>query len=212
MDYYSACVLEGLGWEEFIKMRKKSHISLALQIINGTEGYDRIRHKYVFCIGSILPDCVPSFLTTPHRMSCTYELVQKKIYSFIDKYDVVTGCNYRRTLQLGQIAHYIADYFTFPHNEHYQGSVMDHCHYENALKHELKRYIKSGEALEQEVGLCIMKNREELKNYIERTHAEYTKQHSDIYNDTHYIVRVSLVVVASILEMSRAKQSSFAYA
>ncbi|MDD5950081.1 MAG: zinc dependent phospholipase C family protein [Lachnospiraceae bacterium] len=193
-------------------MRKKSHISLALQIMDGLGDTSGLRHKYVFCIGSILPDCLPSFLTTPHRMECTYELVQKKIHSFIDKYDAMSGCNYRRTLQLGQIAHYIADYFTFPHNEHYEGSMMDHCHYEKDLKQELKRYIKSGDALEQGVDLCIFDSREELREYIEQMHREYMKERSDIYNDVRYIVRVSLVVVASILQMSRAKQGQLVYA
>ena len=42
--------------------------------------------------------------------------------------------NMRRCAGLGVIIHYIADYFTFPHNDHYPGNVKDHCYYERDLK------------------------------------------------------------------------------
>ncbi|WP_242946272.1 zinc dependent phospholipase C family protein [Anaerostipes sp. 494a] len=44
------------------------------------------------------------------------------------------------------IIHYIADYFTFPHNDHYKGNVKDHCYYERDLKHELKAFLATEEA------------------------------------------------------------------
>lgn len=183
-------------------MRKKSHVSLALQIYHGMEDQRLLTHKIMFCIGSILPDCVPSFLTTPHRMDCTYKVVQERMNQFLNEFDCAKGCNYRKTIQLGRIAHYIADYFTFPHNNHYEGSLMDHCHYENDLKHELKRYIKSREALEQIMPVTLFHSRQELKQYIEDMHAQYVKSSSDIYNDCKYIVTVCMVVVQSMLSMS----------
>ena len=43
-------------------MRKKSHISLAWYLMNN-EGMESLKHhKGAFYIGSILPDCIPSFL------------------------------------------------------------------------------------------------------------------------------------------------------
>jgi len=42
-------------------MRKKSHISLAWYLMN-SEGMESIqRHRGLFYIGSVLPDCLPSF-------------------------------------------------------------------------------------------------------------------------------------------------------
>ena len=183
-------------------MRKKSHVSLALQICKGMDDKEAIKHPYVFCFGSILPDCVPSFLTTPHRKEETFEKVQNKIIKFIQKYNQKSGCNYRRTIQLGEIAHYIADYFTFPHNDNYEGSLVDHCHYENALKHELRRYIYSGEAMAQLSNIPSYGTYEELKAYIEQQHKTYIQKKSDVYTDSQYIVKVCMVVVASILLMS----------
>ena len=49
-------------------MRKKSHISLAHYLMN-SEGMESIQHhKGAFYIGSILPDCVPSFLSASIRL------------------------------------------------------------------------------------------------------------------------------------------------
>lgn len=52
---------------------------------------------------------------------------------------------------LGQVSHYLADYFTFPHNKIYPGGFKDHCSYEERLKRDLRSYIKSGEAERQHI-------------------------------------------------------------
>ena len=182
-------------------MRKKSHIILALQICQKLNNKNIIKHPYIFCFGNILPDCVPTFLTTPHRKEMTFEKVQHKIKRFIDKNKAKDGCSYRSTIQLGEIVHYIADYFTFPHNDNYTGSLVDHCHYENALKHELRRYIRSGEAMEQVRNIPMFCSYEELNQYVEEQHAAYIMKPSDVYSDSAYIVKVCMVVVISILLM-----------
>ena len=43
-------------------MRKKSHISLARYIVANTKDEELKKHKLSFYIGSILPDCKPSFV------------------------------------------------------------------------------------------------------------------------------------------------------
>ena len=44
-----------------VDMRKKSHISLAWYLMN-SEGMDALKlHKGSFYMGSVLPDCMPSF-------------------------------------------------------------------------------------------------------------------------------------------------------
>lgn len=49
-------------------------------------------------------------------------------------------------MDLGQISHYLADYFTYPHNKIYPGSLKDHCSYEEKLKRDLRRYIRTDAA------------------------------------------------------------------
>ena len=51
--------------------------------------------------------------------------------------------------RVGEVVHYIADYFTFPHNEIYPGNLKDHCMYEKELKLYLREYLNSEEAMEK---------------------------------------------------------------
>ena len=59
----------------------------------------------------------PSFVTTPHKFYITFDDTERKISKFIANYDKDKGMNMRRCAGLGVIIHYIADYFTFPHND-----------------------------------------------------------------------------------------------
>ena len=117
-------------------MRKKSHISLAGQIMDSMELDNVFDYRLPFYIGSIWPDCRPSFVTTPHKFDITFDDIERKISKFIANYDKDKGMNMRRCAGLGVIIHYIADYFTFPHNDHYPGNVKDHCYYERDLSLE----------------------------------------------------------------------------
>ena len=38
-----------------------------------------------------------------------------------------------RNYLLGKLIHYIADAFTFPHNNVFKGNLVQHCKYENKL-------------------------------------------------------------------------------
>ena len=59
-------------------MRKKSHISLAGQIMDSLRLEEVFDYKLPFYVGSIWPDCRPSFLTTPHTFDKTEEKLEKQ--------------------------------------------------------------------------------------------------------------------------------------
>ena len=56
-------------------MRKKSHISLAQYIVKDMEVPVMMDHRKAFYLGSILPDCKPSFLTQRHEFEGTFDMV-----------------------------------------------------------------------------------------------------------------------------------------
>ena len=117
-------------------MRKKSHISLAGQIMDlwnltmySIIDYPFLCRKYLARLQTIICD-------DTHKFDITFDDIERKISKFIANYDKDKGMNMRRCAGLGVIIHYIADYFTFPHNDHYPGNVKDHCYYERDLKLE----------------------------------------------------------------------------
>lgn len=186
-------------------MRKKSHISVAKGIIHELGDSDSINHRFSFYIGSIWPDCVPSFLTRRHCMDETYELFVKKMEKFVRKYDVKKEMNIRSTWRMGIVMHYIADYFTFPHNKHFEGNFKQHCMYEKELKHRMYEYIDSIKCGETLCERTLLKDISDIKDYIRSYHESYVEQSGNVDIDCEYTLAVCLGVFASLLSIASGK-------
>lgn len=191
-------------------MRKKSHISLAKHIVNisGMKAFDK--HKKAFYFGSILPDCKPSFLTKPHEINGTFDLVSKRIEQLTNGYSNLGELSTAYFTRLGEVVHYIADYFTFPHNKEYYGNVKQHCIYEGQLKHRLREYIKyiSGKDLKKwRTNLAIedlsrFNNVADICNFVKEEHKRYIRRGShSVEEDCKYIVGICSKIVMAILHV-----------
>lgn len=184
-------------------MRKKSHILLASYLADQMTAADSLQlHRKAFCLGSILPDCKPSFLTTRHEFFGTFESIQEKM-QFLVMYGT-EACNERVFWRkIGEILHYIADYFTFPHNRTFTGTFMEHNQYEKELKNRLKQYIKSGEAYLNAVTEPVInfRNLTELIAYVQRRHACYLQKERTVSDDIRYILSVCMQVVHGMFQL-----------
>lgn len=191
-------------------MRKKSHISLAKHIVNisGMKAFDK--HKKAFYFGSILPDCKPSFLTKPHEINGTFNYVYQRIEQLTSGYSNVGELSTAYFTKLGEVVHYIADYFTFPHNKEYLGSVKQHCIYEGKLKHKLREYIKNiserdlkkwrdNLAIED---LSRFNSVADICNFLKEEHRQYIRRGShSVEEDCKYIVGICSKIVMAILHV-----------
>lgn len=182
-------------------MRKKSHISLANYLLNSMEFEGLLDHKKSFYIGSILPDCVPSFLTRKHNIEETFDILRDEIIKITDDYDMEKGITRYYSRHLGVITHYIADYFTYPHNGIFTGNLKDHCTYENELKYALRAYVKSEEAVKERQKSIGLNTVEDILNFIKKMHQEYLKAIKIIKVDCMYIVELCHKVVDMILQI-----------
>ncbi len=191
-------------------MRKKSHISLAKHIVNisGMKAFDK--HKKAFYFGSILPDCKPSFLTKPHEINGTFDLVSKRIEQLTNGYSNLGELSTAYFTRLGEVVHYIADYFTFPHNKEYYGNVKQHCIYEGQLKHKLREYIKhiSGKDFKKwRANLAIedlsrFNSVADICNFVKEEHKRYIRRGShSVEEDCKYIVGICSKIVMAILHV-----------
>lgn len=179
-------------------MRKKSHISLAWYLMN-SEGMELIgSHKGSFYIGSILPDCVPSFFVRKHTFEDSFDILKKELGKLVSHFDVRKGADCYFCRHLGVIVHYIADYFTFPHNVNYPGKLKDHCVYEEELKHAIRSYVHSPEAVRKRLGETVYEPGAIL-NFVQRMHEIYTRMQSAVSRDCEYIVGLCHTVVDAIL-------------
>lgn len=182
-------------------MRKKSHISLANYLIKSMK-FEALRsHKKAFYLGSILPDCVPSFITRKHNIEETFEILKEEILKITDNYDMDKGITGYYSRHLGVITHYIADYFTFPHNDIFTGNLKEHCTYERDLKLAFKSYVLSDEAVLKREKSVLFKSVDEILNFIKEMHEEYLKAIKVIKVDCKYIVELCHKVVDAILHI-----------
>lgn len=192
-------------------MRKKSHISLAGFLADklGNEGITN--HRKAFCIGSILPDCKPSFLTTKHAFNETFDMVQKRIEKYIEYSAKHEKHTMKSARDLGQIIHYTADYFTFPHNKHYEGSLKDHCIYEKKLLLALKEYLANYDVTKHTEYEIYFESLDELTDFIKARHKEYISRKRNVEDDCRFIVMVNYQITRGIMQLLEEKKQSLAY-
>ena len=182
-------------------MRKKSHISLARYLVQNLDDRNLKKHKLAFYLGSILPDCKPSFVYKKHEITGTFEDVKREIKKLSSdhekKYKKQKSKYYRN---LGQVTHYLADYFTFPHNKIYPGNLKDHCVYEEELKKRLRNYLKSPEVNNDRKVIAEPKTPEALIEFIQKSHEDYLRRKNCVEDDIHSIVALNHQAVESITE------------
>ena len=193
-------------------MRKKSHILLARCLADHVQAGDLQHHRKAFCFGSILPDLKPSFLTTKHAFNVNFDSVQEQIKA------LTVDCNidernarvYWR--QLGEVTHHVADYFTFPHNRHYEGNLKDHCKYEKNLLIQLREYLNTFDASKKEDLQVHFDSLEDLFEFIKEKHEEYMSRKRNVEDDCRYIVTVNYQITQGIIQLLEDRKHSLVYA
>ena len=183
-------------------MRKKSHISLARYMVENLKDEELKHHKFSFYLGSILPDIKPSFLYKRHEMDGTFPYVSRHIMRLSEGDALIRkkkGGKYYR--DLGQISHYLADYFTFPHNKTFDGTLRQHNSYEKHLKNELKAFVQEGKAEAYAEHVIHFETLNQLLEYIKVHHRRYMNCKRSVEEDIHYILSVCYQVFQGLFQL-----------
>lgn len=181
-------------------MRKKSHLSLAGYIVDVIDD-NMITHPLAFRFGSLEPDLVPTFITTKHRIDLTFYKLEKKIKKVLEEYDSSKGMTIGLSKDLGVITHYLADYFTFPHNIEYSGTMTEHIHYEAELKDNFRMFIEHVKEARIQFQNVVLNSAEEICVFIRKCHEEYIHAVKSIQNDCTYILKICAQVIGAILHL-----------
>ncbi len=183
-------------------MRKKSHISLANHLLDEFKDERLLAHSFMFQFGSLLPDLVPSFLTKKHELDTTFDILERKLYKVIEQYKGEEGLSMSLCKDLGVITHYIADYFTLPHNHKFTGNFKDHCMYEEVLKHEMRRYVRLEHVANQPLIRMQMSSVNDICIFIKNCHVEYIRMAMDGQDiDCRHSVEVCRQVLEALIEL-----------
>ena len=201
-----------LSEKEVFIVRKKSHILLARYLADQMPANESLQsHRKAFYLGNILPDIQPSFVTKRHEYFGTFDEVQGKIRRLVQ-----SGAGYNDRVfwrRSGEVMHYIADYFTFPHNKTFDGTLYQHNTYEKHLKNELKAFVLEGKAdvyTEKEIHFETLN---QLLQYIKEHHRRYLNCKRNIDDDIHYILTVCYQVFQGLFQLCRKNGiADYAYA
>lgn len=182
-------------------MRKKSHILLARYLADQMPDAESLQsHRKAFCFGSILPDIRPSFITKRHEFFGTFDEIQGKMQKLV--YNGIEESNQRvYWCRLGEVIHYMADYFTFPHNLIYTGSFSDHNYYEKVLKKKLKSCILNGDAQKYLEPAVQFTSFSTLVDYIRRIHENYLKESRSVDKDVQFILNMCYQVIQGLIQL-----------
>ena len=146
-------------------------------------------------------ESVLSFLTQRHEFNGTFDLVKERICVLSADSGLLLDNGRAFMRRLGEIIHYIADYFTFPHNQIYDGNLKDHCMYEKELKFRLREYVKSGKAFRDRIDAKKFETPEAVCSFVKKAHEDYLKMKHGVQEDCEYIVRICHQVVQAILNL-----------
>lgn len=194
-------------------MRKKSHISLANHMLAEFKDDALLAHAFMFQFGSLLPDLVPSFITKKHRMDTTFDILEEKLRKVVEGYNGEEGLSMFLCKDLGVVTHYIADYFTLPHNHKFTGSLKDHVTYEEILKHAMRRYVNQKHVANQPLIRMRMSSVDDICTFIKTCHMEYIRMTMDGQDiDCRHSVEVCRQVLEAVLQLLHQQQYAYAMA
>ena len=172
-------------------MQKRSHKLLAATLLENTQGFQARRFELAFLFGSFQPDCNPlTYLKGSLRAykfrGHNYSNSQHYIYSRISRLQRRQRWTIWQYYTLGKLTHYVADAFTFPHNEHWPDSLASHHVYETRLRIYLAEHLR-----EYAFPDCSAEQLD-LIPALEALHRQYLEsRNSDLSRDTRFIVEAT---------------------
>ena len=183
-------------------MQKRSHKLLASALLRDQAGFGSRRHDLAFLFGSFQPDCNPlSYLKGSlhahkfqgHHFLNSHRYINTRIRR-------LQHCNRWTIWQyytLGKLTHYLADAFTYPHNENFRLGIRMHRRYETQLRQYLAVYL-SNHAMHRE------DFRQDVISAIDDLHRQYLSSAAGIRNDARYILRAMELLMAGCLPSAHA--------
>ena len=183
-------------------MQKRSHKLLAATLLENTQGFQARRFELAFLFGSFQPDCNPlTYLKGSLRAykfrGHNYSNSHHYIYSRISRLQRRQRWTIWQYYTLGKLTHYLADAFTYPHNENYPDSMLCHHQYETDLRAYLEEYLAT-RALRRE------KFRQDVADALQELHRQYMAGVADMRKDVQFILKATSLLMAGCLPASAA--------
>ena len=171
---------------------------LAQQMIKNTSPLA----THLFVTGCVFPDHNP--MTYLRGLYMGHPL--KSHFVFLSYPEILRLCNKLESKEklhiwdyytLGALLHYAADAFTFPHNEHYTGNMLEHGKYEHTQLHQtFGQYVTE----EFQIEKCAVNRTQTIGSAFSQLHDSYMEAEPTALCDARYICQVCAMICARVLE------------
>lgn len=160
-------------------MDKIGHLSVTGSVSEELYGMRRLS----LLAGSVLPDFMVHTYVEGHTWEATFEKIMQQLTA-LER----TGRNGLLSyLRLGWILHYVEDYFTYPHNTIFEGTLAEHYAYEKRMT----RWMRDGGLQEMDEPLprdvC---SAGEIRERLQKYHDSYLSSEMSYDNDILYMRQV----------------------
>ena len=178
-------------------MQKRTHTLLARTLLRSEMGFAARRFELAFLFGSFQPDVNPfSYLKGSlhynklkgHNYANSREYINAKIRK-LQRRRCWTVWQY---YTLGKLTHYLADAYTYPHNEDYPDTMLGHHCYETDLRQFMRGYLAHRYIRRQQA-------RRDLVAALEELHEQYMATRASMVRDANYILKATGLLMAGCL-------------
>ena len=186
-------------------MDSVSHIRVAhllLDYVEQTCGVTFDRSAFVY--GNLKPDLTGTYLSKRHNPSIMMEEVMDKIRTFTDRYTIGPVNGSELSVDLGEICHFMTDFFTYPHNDDiFERNLLAHYVYEKRVALVIRRRMTEARFEEWASPIIPPVSVDGLISRIGSMHDAYRaagRRHG-INDDLVHICRATAMVVLSIINI-----------
>lgn len=158
-----------------------------------------------FIYGNLKPDLTGTYLTKRHYPSLMYDEVIEKLRTFVEKYTISDVNGHDLSVDLGEICHYMTDFFCYPHNDDiYDRNLLMHYIYEKRICLGLRHRLTEEKFVGWAKPILPAQSMEDLEERIAALHYRYKYYtvHHCIENDLEYISQIVTIVVLSVIQLA----------
>ncbi len=175
-------------------MRGKSHRCLGNYLVRHYMDNVPKTHIQAFLLGCIEPDRNPiTYLKGSLRCQWlrghNYHNARRFMRRISQRLEEKENLNLFDYYTLGKLIHYVADAFTYAHNDTFSTNLLDHREYEVALQEYFLTFLQQDPEINPQTAKSVME-------IIYRYHREYEQLDADIHTDSHFALTACCCVLA----------------
>ena len=193
-------------------MRTADHRRLGQYLLREIEEYKTLPllHKISFVWGNIEPDInyvtyLKGFSENKKFQGHHSQNGMKHIKKLTEKIEG-KPLNVITCYRAGKLTHYIADAFTFPHNDGFTGNIKNHMSYERRLHYKFSQYLDKASFPFQ-----VRTQESDPWTAFACMHARYISSRKTQTDDIEYMLRAAGQVLISIAQRSVQRKSVYGY-